>query len=61
MQASIGDRIIIKGGLPGQERAGEIIEVKGFDGAPPYLVRFADGHEGLVSPGPDAVILPAGA
>ncbi len=29
------------------------------DGAPPYRVRWSDGHEGLVYPGPDAHIVPA--
>jgi hypothetical protein len=38
------------------DRTGEIIEVKGPSGTPPYLVRFEDGHEGLVFPGPDAVV-----
>ena len=37
---------------------GEIIEVKGPGGTPPYLVRFDDGHQGLVFPGPDAVVEP---
>jgi hypothetical protein len=35
---------------------GEIVEVKGQAGGPPYLVRFDDGHTRLVFPGPDAVI-----
>jgi len=34
----------------------EIVEVKGPQGHPPYLVRFTDGHLGLVFPGPDAVV-----
>lgn len=41
------------------DRTGEIIEVKGDSGTPPYLVRFDDGHQGLVFPGPDAVIEPS--
>ncbi|GAA4143271.1 hypothetical protein GCM10022416_33150 [Actinomadura keratinilytica] len=40
-------------------RVGEIIEVRGDDGSPPYVVRFEDGHEALCFPGPDAVIEPA--
>lgn len=40
------------------DRVGEIIEVKGPGGTPPYLVRFEDGHQGLVFPGPDAVVEP---
>jgi hypothetical protein len=38
------------------DRSGEIIEVQGDSGTPPYLVRFDDGHQGLVFPGPDAVV-----
>jgi hypothetical protein len=38
------------------ERTGEIVEVRGAGGEPPYLVRFEDGHTGLVFPGPDATI-----
>jgi Domain of unknown function (DUF1918) len=38
------------------DRVGRIVEVRGPGGAPPYVVRFEDGHEGLVFPGPDAVI-----
>jgi hypothetical protein len=38
------------------DRIGEFVEVRGSDGAPPFLVRFDDGHEGLVFPGPDCVV-----
>jgi uncharacterized protein DUF1918 len=37
-------------------RLGEIVEVRGTAGAPPYLVRFPDGRETLVFPGPDCVV-----
>jgi len=40
---------------------GEIVEVRGADGEPPYMVRFTDGHEGLVYPGPDCLIQPRSA
>jgi hypothetical protein len=43
-------------GMP--DRMGEILEVRGADGAPPYMVRFDDGHESLVFPGPDWVVQP---
>jgi hypothetical protein len=58
MQAVVGDRIVIKGHHVGEpDRDGEIIEVRGPDGAPPYLVRWGDdGHVGLFFPGSDAVI-----
>jgi len=59
MQASVGDRILIHGHVVGQAgRTGEIVEVRGPDGSPPYVVRFDDGHETLVYPGPDAIIEP---
>jgi Domain of unknown function (DUF1918) len=57
MQAAIGDRLHVHGNSVGHpDKAGEIVEVKGAAGAPPYLVRFEDGHTGLVFPGPDAVV-----
>jgi Domain of unknown function (DUF1918) len=57
MEATVGDRLHIHGhnvGDPG--RTGEIVEVRGSAGEPPYLVRFDDGHTRLVFPGPDAVV-----
>ncbi|WP_067800440.1 DUF1918 domain-containing protein [Actinomadura formosensis] len=61
MYGRIGDRLHVHGNVVGQpDRQGEIIEVRGQNGGPPYLVRFDDGHEALVYPGPDAVIEPAG-
>jgi hypothetical protein len=39
------------------DRTGEILEVHGPDGSPPYLVRWDDdGHVGLVFPGTDALV-----
>ncbi|WP_444961010.1 DUF1918 domain-containing protein [Nocardiopsis sp. M1B1] len=62
MHASVGDRIHIKGRVAGVgDQAGEITEVRGPDGEPPYVVRFPDGRETLVYPGPDAVVVPAAA
>jgi hypothetical protein len=47
----------VRGNIVGQpERTGEIIEVRGAGGEPPYVVRFDDGHTSLVFPGPDAII-----
>ena len=37
-------------------RVAEIVEVRGEQSSPPYLVRFPDGHESLVFPGPDSVV-----
>lgn len=62
MHASVGDRIHVNGThVSDHERDGEILEVRGKDGTPPYVVRWFDtGHEALVFPGPDATIRPAG-
>jgi len=58
MKASIGDRIVIQARhLNEPTRDGEIVEVHGPGGAPPYLVRWSDdGHTALLYPGPDAHI-----
>jgi Domain of unknown function (DUF1918) len=57
MQAAVGDRLHVHGKIVGQaDRTGDIIEVHGKSGEPPYLVRFDDGHTCLMFPGPDAVI-----
>ena len=57
MHAQVGDRILVHGNVVGQaDRQGEIVEVRGTEGSPPYLVRFDDGSVRLVFPGPDAVI-----
>ena len=57
MQATVGDRLLIHGRTVGAvEQHGEIVEVRGADGGPPYLVRYADGREGLVFPRPDCEI-----
>ncbi|HUY46548.1 MAG TPA: DUF1918 domain-containing protein [Streptosporangiaceae bacterium] len=57
MQAAIGDRLHVHGNVVGQpDKTGEIVEVHGTAGGPPYLVHFDDGHTGLCFPGPDAVV-----
>lgn len=58
MQARVGDRIVIRGHRVGEPiRDGEILEVRGPDGGPPYIVRWEDtGHKTLFFPGSDAVI-----
>ncbi|HEX2317531.1 MAG TPA: DUF1918 domain-containing protein [Streptosporangiaceae bacterium] len=54
MQAAVRDRLHVRGNMVGQpERTGEIVEVRGAGGEPPYLVRFDAGHTSLVFPGPD--------
>jgi len=57
MQASVGDRLLMHGRVVGQQdHVAEIIEVLGPNGTPPYRIRAEDGHEAIVSPGPDSVI-----
>lgn len=58
MRAAVGDRIVVRSLHVGEPvRDGEILEVHGADGAPPFLVRWSDtGHIGLYFPGPDAQI-----
>ncbi|MGW0823931.1 DUF1918 domain-containing protein [Streptomyces sp. NPDC002845] len=57
MQATVGDTLLVHGRTVGQhDRTAEVIEVLGPDGSPPYRVRFDDGHEALMSPGPDTVV-----
>lgn len=57
MRAEVGDRLHVHGRVVGQpEQTAEIIEIRGKDGSPPYLVRHEDGHEALVFPGSDAVV-----
>ena len=52
MRAAVGDRISIPGRHVGDtNRAGEVVEVRGTDDAPLYVVRWDDGHEGVCSPG----------
>ena len=59
MQARVGDRLCVHGRIVGQgDHRVEIVEVRGADGGPPYLVRYADGHEAMIFPGPDAVVEP---
>ncbi len=57
MKATVGDRIVMAGEqVDRPTRDGEILEVHGQDGAPPYLVRWSDGHTGLLYPGPGSVL-----
>lgn len=58
MRAKVGDRLVIKGHHTGDpDRDAEILEVRGEDGGPPWVVRWSDdGHEGLFFPGTDAVV-----
>jgi len=57
MQATAGDRIVIRGKtVESPDRHGEIVEVRGENGGPPYVVKFENGHETVVFPGSDFVV-----
>ncbi|MFI5804051.1 DUF1918 domain-containing protein [Streptomyces sp. NPDC051561] len=62
MQAKVGDQLLMHGRIVGQrDRVAEIVEVLGANGGPPYRVRFEDGREAVMSPGPDTVVRARGA
>jgi hypothetical protein len=57
MHAVVGDRIVVHGRHVGDpDRSGLILAVEGRDGAPPYQVRWDDGHEGVFFPSSDAAV-----
>jgi len=57
MRAQVGDWLIVRG-RDNHEHHGLVLEVHGDGGEPPFQVRWADdGHEALVFPGGDAVVL----
>ena len=57
MKAATGDHLVIRSNHVGEPaREAEILEVRGQDGGPPFLVRYGDGHTGLIFPGADATI-----
>ena len=57
MKAAAGDRIVLPGRHVGDPvRTGSVVDVHGDDGAPPYVVRWDDGHEAVCCPGPEARI-----
>jgi hypothetical protein len=59
MQAHVGDHLLMRGRTVGERPTEvEVVEVRGQDGAPPYLIRFEDGHTGLFFPGPDTLVQP---
>jgi hypothetical protein len=58
MHARVGDKLVVRShhvGTP--DREAEVLVVRGTDGAPPYVVRWSDGHEGLYFPGSDAQVV----
>ena len=59
MQANVGDQLVIESNkVDSPRKVGEILEVQGADGSPPYVVRWSDGHEALTYPGADAHVVP---
>ncbi len=57
MRANVGDELVIKGHHVGDaDREAVIIEVRGGDGAPPYRVRWSDGHESVFFPSSDTIV-----
>ena len=60
MKAQAGDRLVVMSRhLDEAVEEGEILEVHGADGDPPFVVRWQGSeHETLVFPGPDARVIP---
>lgn len=58
MKARVGDHLVVKGHQVGErERHGEVLEVVGEGGSPPFKIRWTDDdHETLLYPGADVVI-----
>ncbi|WP_329395882.1 DUF1918 domain-containing protein [Streptomyces melanogenes] len=57
MRATEGDQLVQHGRVVGQhDKTGEIVQVLGENGTPPYRVRFPDGHESIMAPGPDCAV-----
>lgn len=58
MKATTGDRIVTASGVVGGAvRDGVIVETRGAEGSPPYVVRWSDtGETSLVFPGPDSFV-----
>ena len=60
MKAQVGDSLVVESNkVDASRRHGEIVEVRGEDGGPPFVVRWSDDHEGLVYPGADAHVVRA--
>ena len=59
MKARVGDHLVVRRHRAGDvERHGEVLEVRGKDGGPPYLVRWSDGHESILVPGSETAVEP---
>jgi hypothetical protein len=58
LRASPGDRLVIRGHHLGEpDRDGEVVEVLGEDGRPPFRIRWSEtGRVALLFPGSDAAV-----
>lgn len=57
MHAAVGDRLHVHSrAVGGTPQYAEVLQVQGPDGAPPYRVRYEDGHEAVIVPGPDCTV-----
>ena len=57
MKARIGDHLVVAAPhTSAATRDGEVLEARGPDGGPPYVVRWSDGHDGVLYPGPGALL-----
>jgi Domain of unknown function (DUF1918) len=57
MHAQLHDTLTVKGRRQGDEdRHGEIVEIHGQNGSPPYLVHWNQGSESLFFPSADTVV-----
>jgi len=54
MQAQVDDRLVVHSSRG--SRRGVILEMVGGAGPQRYRVRWSDGHESTISPGPDATV-----
>jgi Domain of unknown function (DUF1918) len=60
VHANVGDRLVIEGSkVDSPRKEGEVLAV-GKDGGPPFRVRWTDGQEGVIFPGPDAHVVAPG-
>jgi hypothetical protein len=57
MHAQAGDILLIRSHHIGEaDQKALVLQVRGEHGEPPFIVRWSDGHEGMIFPGSDAVI-----
>jgi Domain of unknown function (DUF1918) len=58
MRAQVGDEIVVHSCHVGEHtRVGVVLEARGEDGLPPYVVRWEDGREAVFFPSADTTVL----